>query len=567
MPTFRNLMLRKVSHIKRTDDEDSVMRPHFKRKIEKDHIPFARRKTGGHHRRGSMAAHVKPPVMYSRRVTIKTRFVRMNSNGKDSFRLHLKYIEREGVEKDGSKGVLYSRNEDFDRADFSREIKDEPHSFRLIVSPEDANEIDLTEFTKAFMKQVEKDLGREIEWTAANHYNTDNPHVHIIIRGLDKEGKELRINSEYISHGMRNRASEIITRELGLRTDLEIQSQRSKEVVAERFTGIDAEIERHTENSIFKLGKYPLNAPERSRQTRIISRLAKLESLGLASRQKARQWKLEEGWKSHLKKLSERNDIIKTMNRTIGGNPGRYFIVNDKTQTFEIEGRMHKGLTDELYDKYYGIIETVQGESYYFKINRGAMESLEDGSIVSAEIKKDSWLKSSDRNIFKEARKNGGYYIRAEHEKSLKPIVHIGEKEISKTEYLDSYETRLEKLSRLQLVNKMSEGTWRIPDNLIDELKKKDVSNPLNRYSFKSISKLSLDDQTRYRGQVWLDQYLENPDNPCFAKYGFGAEVSKAARLRTLYLTKELGIEISGRDMAAKLDRLEHGDQAKSLER
>jgi len=248
-------MLRKVSGPRRTDEDEGILHPYFKRKVEPDRIPIVRRRTGGHPRRGSMAAHVRPPAIYSRRVTIKARYVRMSHGGKDTFRLHLKYIEREGVEKDGSKGVLYSQRDDFDRAHFSREIKDEPHSFRLIVSPEDANEIDLTRFTKDFMRQVEKDLGRELEWTAANHYNTDNPHVHIIIRGLDKEGKELRINPEYISHGMRNRAREIVTRELGLRTDLEIRNQISKEITAERFTGIDSQIESRIEDSVFDLGR------------------------------------------------------------------------------------------------------------------------------------------------------------------------------------------------------------------------------------------------------------------------------------------------------------------------
>jgi type IV secretory pathway VirD2 relaxase len=559
MPTFRNIMLKKVSGFKRTDDDDNVMHPRFKRKLETDRTPYARRKTGGHRKRGSMAAHVKAPAMYARRVTIKTRFVRMNYGGKDSFRLHLKYIEREGVEKDGSKGILYSQNDEFDRNHFAREIKGEPHSFRLIVSPEDADEIDLTKFTQKFMRQVEKDLGRGLEWTAANHYNTDNPHVHIIIRGVDKNRNELRINSEYISHGMRNRASEIITRELGLRTDLEIRSQISKEVTAERFTGIDSQIDRQVDDSIFDLGPYPVNPYERKRQSQIISRLNKLESLGLASRLNLRQWKISDGWKGHLKRLSERNDIIKTMSRAVGGNPGRYFIINHKSESKDIEGRIHKGLVDELYDKYYTIVETVKGDSYYFRIDRNTMESFDDESIVSVSVKKDSWVKASDNNIFIEAQKNGGYYNRTEHEKSIRTsTIHIGEKEINKSEYLDAHEARLEKLSRLHLVERMPDAKWRIPDNLIEELQQKDISDPQTKYSFKSISKLSVNDQIRHRGQAWLDQYNDNPEDHDLAKHGFGAEVSKAARLRAIFLTEELGIDLLSNNWTERLKGIEH---------
>jgi len=201
--------------------------------------------------------------------------------------------------------------------------------------------------------------------------------------------------------------------------------------------------------------------------------------LGLAERKKPRQWRIADDWKTSLKRLSERNDIIKTISRAVGGNPGRYFIVNAKSEAQVIEGRMHKGLMDEMHDKYYAIIETVKGDSYYLRINRHMMDSFEDDSIVSLSIK--------------------------------------------------------------------------------EVASKRDVSSSHMKYSIKSISKLSLNDQIRYRGQVWLDQFLDNTDNPQTAKYGFGAEVSKAARLRAIFLTKELGIRLSG-DRAERLDKVERTD-------
>jgi type IV secretory pathway VirD2 relaxase len=59
-----------------------------------------------------------------------------------------------------------------------------PYTFRIEVSslsPEDGERLDLTDFTRRFMKQVERDTGRPLVWAAVNHHNTDNPHVHIVV--------------------------------------------------------------------------------------------------------------------------------------------------------------------------------------------------------------------------------------------------------------------------------------------------------------------------------------------------------------------------------------------------
>jgi type IV secretory pathway VirD2 relaxase len=44
------------------------------------------------------------------------------------------------------------------------------------------------------MRQVEKDLAVRLRWGAVNHYNTDNPHVHIVVRGVDQAGHEVWID-------------------------------------------------------------------------------------------------------------------------------------------------------------------------------------------------------------------------------------------------------------------------------------------------------------------------------------------------------------------------------------
>lgn len=82
------------------------------------------------------------------------------------------------------------------------------------------------------MAQMEKDLDRRLLWAAVNYHNTDHPHVHIVVRGVDAEGEEFRIPPRYIKNDMRIQAQQLLTRELGPRAELEIARQRSQESLA-----------------------------------------------------------------------------------------------------------------------------------------------------------------------------------------------------------------------------------------------------------------------------------------------------------------------------------------------
>ena len=75
---------------------------------------------------------------------------------------------------------------------------------------------------------MRRDLGSGLEWVAIDHYNTDNPHVHLLVRGRDLDGRSLRIPRDYLSSGLRHRSQELATQRLGLRSDREILAARSQ---------------------------------------------------------------------------------------------------------------------------------------------------------------------------------------------------------------------------------------------------------------------------------------------------------------------------------------------------
>ena len=120
-------------------------------------------RNGGFRRRSPAGTARAAGQPNARRVVVKARYVRMTPGGAKAAKLHLRYIERDGVEQDGSKGVLYGPDGPVERRTFEEPRLGEKHQFRIIVSPEDAGELDLTIYVRDLMKRVQKDIGREVE--------------------------------------------------------------------------------------------------------------------------------------------------------------------------------------------------------------------------------------------------------------------------------------------------------------------------------------------------------------------------------------------------------------------
>lgn len=220
----------------------------------------------------------------SRRVIVKQRSVR--AAWKDGrARAHLRYVQRDGTSHDGERGRLYSATED--RADgdaFLDRGKDDRHQFRFIVSPEDGAELsDLTAYTRDFMQQVEADLGTKLDWVAVNHYNTGHPHVHIVVNGRDDTGGDLVINGDYLSAGLRERASELASLELGPVTEIEQTRKLSAEIDQDRFTRIDRAMAEEADARFLDLRHEPAAPRRQFERTLRLRRLGKLEKMGLAT--------------------------------------------------------------------------------------------------------------------------------------------------------------------------------------------------------------------------------------------------------------------------------------------
>lgn len=351
--------------------------------------------------RGRRAALSLSLTSTARRVVMKARVVRHHGTRFRSAPLprHIAYLKREGVTRDGADARMFdSRSDAADERAFAERCDDDRHHFRFIASPEDAAQLaDLRTFTRELMADVERDLGTRLDWMATDHWNTDNPHVHILIRGKADDGQDLVISRAYISRGFRDRAAERITLELGPRSEVEIRSALEREVDAERWTGLDRALRNIADENGGVADLRPGPAHEHPDSQRLmLGRAKKLERLGLAEQVGPVSWTLKPGLEQSLRDLAIRGDIIKTMHQALTG-AGREpdvkgFALYGDAGTDHVLGRLvARGLHDELKGSAYAIVEGVDGRTHHMQFSD--LEMTGDalpGAIVEARSYEDA---------------------------------------------------------------------------------------------------------------------------------------------------------------------------------
>jgi type IV secretory pathway VirD2 relaxase len=323
----------------------------------------------------------------SRRVVIKARVVRHQGTRFRSASLatHIGYLQRDGVTRDGVKASLFDSDSDSANGrDFAERCADDRHHFRFIVSPEDAPALaDLRAWTRDLMHQAEQDLGSQLDWVAVDHWNTDNPHVHVLVRGRAEDGGDLVISRDYISRGFRGRAEALVELEIGPRTEKEIRSAVEAEVGAERWTGLDRALRAAADDGAGILDLRPGGADAADPELRrlMIGRAQTLERFGLAERHGPAVWTLRPSMEETLRDLGARGDIIRTMHRAMQGlgaerAAGDFAIHGDRPEP--IIGRLvERGIADELKGSGYAIIDGIDGRVHHIRFTD--IEATGDG--------------------------------------------------------------------------------------------------------------------------------------------------------------------------------------------
>lgn len=154
---------------------------------------------------------------------------------------------------------------------------------------------DLRAFTRELMTDMEADLEMRVDWVAIDHWNTDNPHIHVLVRGRRETGEDLVIAPRYIAEGMRARAEARVTLELGPRSEREVQQTLDREVEAERWTSLDRRLQDRADEAGGTVDLRRGAERQTDAERQLIGRAGTLERLGLAEPLGPAQWCLKPG--------------------------------------------------------------------------------------------------------------------------------------------------------------------------------------------------------------------------------------------------------------------------------
>jgi type IV secretory pathway VirD2 relaxase len=471
----------------------------------------------------------------ARRVMVKSRSVRAaGKNGRAA--AHLRYIQRDGTSRDGERGRLYSATQDLTAGDaFLDRGKDDRHQFRVIISPEDGAELgDLSGFTRDLMTKLEGDLGTKLDWVAVNHFNTGHPHVHVVINGRDELGEDLVINGDYIAQGIRERASELVTLELGPVTAIEQQRKLAAEIDQDRFTRIDRALIAEAGEGLVDLRHAPADPRGISDRALRLARLGKLEGMGLATEQAPGRWQLSDRLEPTLR--GERGDIIKTMHKALQAEglarDAASFQIHDGAPSTPIVGRViDKHLSDELDENLTLIIDGVDGRTHHVPgIDPAGVEDIGIGSIVeigSAEVGR----RPADRAIAGVA--EDGVYRPSRHLEQARFDGRVpgGDHD----GFIDAHVRRLEALRRAGIVERIDADHWRLPQDFESRAAAYEAGRN-RQINIRVLSIFDLERQIEAEGATWLDRRLVGRGPADLVAAGFGQDVQQAMDRRREHL-------------------------------
>ena len=466
----------------------------------------------------------------ARRVVVKSRIVKLGKGMAAA--AHLRYLQRDGTTREGERGSLYGRDADQVGGKlFLERSAGDRHQFRFIVAPEDGAQYDdLKPIVRRLMDQAEQDLGTKLDWVAVDHFNTGHPHSHVIVGGKDERGKDLVIARDYMTQGLRARAAEIVSLDLGPRTQQEIAASGAREIEQERLTGIDRALLREANEE----GVIAVTKADPGQHAALIGRLRTLSRLGLAEEGRNGRWTLDSELEPKLRHMGERGDIIRTLNRELAQagihRPPQNHAVVDPAQGREIIGRVvATGLSDEHRDHRYLIIDGIDGHSHYADIGED-QQSLPRGSIVrlsAAPVE----VRDVDRAVADVAAHHHGRYSADLHLKQDPLMTH---------ERAEMHVRRLEAMRRLiGAPERQADGNWVLgQDHLADAERFEREKSRRLPVRIETLSIRPLEQLPHHDGATWLDRELAS-DQPQPLSGGFGADVRKSLAQRQAWLVEQ----------------------------
>jgi type IV secretory pathway VirD2 relaxase len=419
------------------------------------------------------------------------------------------------------------------------------------VSPEQGARLELDDYVRTVMRQVEEDLKTKLEWYGVSHHNTDNAHAHVVLRGMDDSGKPLLISREYLSHGLRNVAEREASVRLGMREPEDLDRGIEKMLFEERFTWIDKQLVKERDLSgegIVRVLPISPEAREFAKKARLnkLKRLAFLESKGLCHEERTGVWKVAVKLEEILRELGERRAVERLVAPSLAGREElkQDLLIHKESAEFgpkEVLGTVvAKNLIDELQDKRFILVSGSDGRNHFIPLGR-LSESVgfecRVGQVVRVVGQKATKTRAEEV-IHRYLGQREGDFSLERFKDHLEREIGEGRwalpAGLSLEEYLGRFATRCAALERAGLIEPLGAGSeWKIPRDVIERARDLDsVTDKRLKVSVIPESYRSVREEIRLDGASWLDRIVAEGHVALRAAGAFGLEVSRALKER-----------------------------------
>ncbi len=334
-------------------------------------------------KRGIRRAHAgkeRTARQYRQRCAVRVTY--LNNRTRGQWKAHGRYLGRESAAH-GSDGKGAGFSHDREAVDIASKLEawqkaGDQKVWKLIVSPEVGEKVDLSRLTRELMYRMAQDLGTGLEWAAVEHCNTEHPHVHVVVRGLRDDGHELRMSRQYVQQGIRVIAEDLCTRQLGYRTQLDAVEAERREITEKRFTAPDRRLMRGASEVISNEGqryfiviRKPIQVA--SSETRRIqahhdaARLAVLHRMGLAEPKGAGTWFLRRDFEQVLRAMQRAADRQRVLaeHGALLSDERLLMEVLDLSRVTTVEGRVLVHGQEEQSGRNYLMLESTDAKIYF----------------------------------------------------------------------------------------------------------------------------------------------------------------------------------------------------------
>jgi hypothetical protein len=216
----------------------------------------------------------------------------------------------------------------------------------------------------------------------------EHRHVHLVIRGVKDNGETLSLSQDYVQHGIRSIASDLSTRQLGYRTELDGAEADRRKVAGKRFTSIDKRLQRDEQDfnqdnfTIVRNSEQAgLSQTARSRTRHDLARLAVLRQMGLAESTGPNSWRLRRDFDEILRAMQRTADRQRTLaaHGALMSDERLHIEVLDLRQLTSVEGRVLVHGQDEQTGPGYLMLEGTDAKVHFIQYTSGMEQARSRG--------------------------------------------------------------------------------------------------------------------------------------------------------------------------------------------